>query len=595
MALEFDTYTNDPSRNDPNEVGWNHRDVLQYVYWGTDTADKNDDNYHSVADGSDNAGLKLKWTFTNPSAAILTKPAIAPDGTIYIGSRDDRLYAINPDGTEKDRFDSGGDIYASPTVGSDGTVYGGTDSSGGGEIFALDPNDNWTNHTQASSYKWWMSTNSNVRSQPVVDSSGNVYAGTWVNDGFFYGVDSSSSGSATALSGWPVAKPSASAPHYQVDATPAVDEANDAVYFASMYTTDNAVLHAFHLDGTEKSWSPIQFTGVSGTAAPGFSSPTVNLISGDPDYGTVYIGNNGDAGEGFLYAFNPNGTQKWRFDFPWTNPVSKPAIGPDGTIYIGNDDNFLYAVNPDGTQKWAFQAAGDVRGEPLVGNDGAIYFGSQDAHLYAVDTEGRLLGKYALGANISVTDPDAGSYTWSGWKYSASPGQGSDGTVYMGATNGDVLAFEPTCFPQNIQSRYFTTEDLPATVQASLSSTDNWLNSDGNLPWAVRTEIHRSTSVNSRNKYEYTWKMWIRQCGDSSCTDIRNTYFEDVRIDYAAQEPHLVQTVELCAADHNELNTFLFGFTEATGVGVQTVQISEINLGFRRPGDFEITNDPFWP
>jgi len=89
--------------------------------------------------------------------------------------------------------------------------------------------------------------------------------------------------------------------------------------------------------------------------------------------------------------------------------------------------------------------------------------------------------------------------------------------------------------------------------------------------------------------------VWIRQCGDSSCTDIRNTYFEDVRIDYAAHEPHLVQTVELCEADHTKMDSFLFGFTESTGIGVQTVQVSEINLGFRRPGDFLITDDPDWP
>jgi len=601
MALEFDTYTDpDPydsgnglGRNDPNETGWNHRDVLQFVYWGTDISDRDQDNVHSVAGSTDNAGLIVKsgWPFTNPSAAIVTKPAVAADGTIYVSSLDDRLWAIHPDGTLAKVFNTGGDIFSSPTIGSDGTVYVGTDAGGGGELYALDPADTWTGFWDSASYKWRLATTSNVRTTPALDSSDNVFVSTWINDGFFYGVDSSGN----TLSGWSVAKPSAAAPHYQVDAAPAIDEANDAIYFASMYTTDNASLHAFELDGTEKSWSPIQFVGDSGPLAPGFSSPTVNLIAGDPDYGTIYIGNNGDSGEGFLYAFKPDGTQKWRYDFPFTDPISKPALGPDGTVYIGNDDNYLYAINPDGTLKWSFQAGGDIRGEPLVGNDGAIYMGSQDAHLYAVDTEGRLLGKYALGANISVPDPNAGSYTWTSWKYSASPAQGSDGTVYMGATNGDVFAFEPTCFPQNIKSRRFTTEDLPAAVQASLSSTDDWLNSDNNLPWAVRTEIHRSTSLNSRNRYEYTWMVWIRQCEDSSCTDIRNTYFEDVRIDYAAHEPHLVQTVELCEADHTKMDSFLFGFTESTGIGVQTVQVSEINLGFRRPGDFLITDDPDWP
>ena len=33
---------------------------------------------------------------------------------------------------------------------------------------------------------------------------------------------------------------------------------------------------------------------------------------------------------------------------------SSPAIGADGTIYVGSMDNYLYAINPDGTQQWAF-------------------------------------------------------------------------------------------------------------------------------------------------------------------------------------------------------------------------------------------------
>ncbi len=35
---------------------------------------------------------------------------------------------------------------------------------------------------------------------------------------------------------------------------------------------------------------------------------------------------------------------------------SCPAIGDDGTIYFGSDDNYFYALNPDGTLKWKFAA-----------------------------------------------------------------------------------------------------------------------------------------------------------------------------------------------------------------------------------------------
>ena len=54
-----------------------------------------------------------------------------------------------------------------------------------------------------------------------------------------------------------------------------------------------------------------------------------------------------------LYAINPDGTQKWAFS-TGSYITSSPAIGADGTIYVGSDDDNLYAINPDGTQKWAF-------------------------------------------------------------------------------------------------------------------------------------------------------------------------------------------------------------------------------------------------
>jgi hypothetical protein len=57
---------------------------------------------------------------------------------------------------------------------------------------------------------------------------------------------------------------------------------------------------------------------------------------------------------------NP-GTLKWVFTMPNGNPVlSSPAVGADGTIYIGtgvatSTNDYLYAINSDGTQKWAFR------------------------------------------------------------------------------------------------------------------------------------------------------------------------------------------------------------------------------------------------
>ena len=54
---------------------------------------------------------------------------------------------------------------------------------------------------------------------------------------------------------------------------------------------------------------------------------------------------------------------------------SSPAIGSDGTIYIGSNDDNLYAVNPDGTEKWRYVVPGrrPVRASPAIASDGTIY------------------------------------------------------------------------------------------------------------------------------------------------------------------------------------------------------------------------------
>ena len=55
-----------------------------------------------------------------------SSPTIGFDGTVYVGSWDNKLYAINPDGTKKWEFETEGNVDSSPTIGSDGTVYVGS-------------------------------------------------------------------------------------------------------------------------------------------------------------------------------------------------------------------------------------------------------------------------------------------------------------------------------------------------------------------------------------------------------------------------------------------------------------------------------------
>ena len=56
-------------------------------------------------------------------------------------------------------------------------------------------------------------------------------------------------------------------------------------------------------------------------------------------------------------AWSQIGTIKWTFQAG--GPVkSSPAIGSDGTIYVGSNAAKVYAINPNGTKKWDFPTGG---------------------------------------------------------------------------------------------------------------------------------------------------------------------------------------------------------------------------------------------
>ena len=87
--------------------------------------------------------------------------------------------------------------------------------------------------------------------------------------------------------------------------------------------------------------------------------------------------------------------------------ASSPAIGVNGTIYVGSADNKLYAINPDGTRKWSFNASGVVGSSPAIGADGTIYVGSYDSNLYAVNPNGSEKWSFTAGGEI-VSSPAIG-------------------------------------------------------------------------------------------------------------------------------------------------------------------------------------------
>ncbi|TAK34068.1 MAG: hypothetical protein EPO21_10825, partial [Chloroflexota bacterium] len=182
--------------------------------------------------------------------------------------------------------------------------------------------------------------------------------------------------------------------------------------------------------------------------------------------GKLYITSEND----YVYALDPNGQTLWSFR---ANHLHTPvSISPDGSsVHFVSEDGYFYALNrADGTLRWRYRlnnstygtarripvvydAAGNLyfasvatvwsftpdgqirwflpivkRGSylagPAVSDDGTMYFTNNDA-LLAVTMDGRqkwqqLLGTAAFDRTAAI---------------------GADGTVYIGAENGFVHAF----------------------------------------------------------------------------------------------------------------------------------------------------------
>jgi len=111
-----------------------------------------------------------------------------------------------------------------------------------------------------------------------------------------------------------------------------------------------------------------------------------------------------------------------------------PAVGADGTIYIGGDDGYFFAYRPDGSQKWKTNLGGpmDSSSAALSSDGSAIYVGA---------------GTYVDA--LSTTD---GSTLWqfsTGSAPASSPAVGPDGTVYAKTQGGSLYALNPTGLSSN--------------------------------------------------------------------------------------------------------------------------------------------------
>jgi len=261
-----------------------------------------DDHLYAIAPGGD----KPRWAFQvgscpqrigiGPDASrcdVDAGPTIGPDGVIYTGG--DGVYAINPDGTLRWRFATGGHVSSAPAVMSDGTVIAGSQDD---LVYAIGPN---------GIKRWDFRTGGDVESSPAIGDDGTIYIGS--DDRKLYALNTDGTLRWAMTTGG------------DIRASAALGASD--VYIGSF----DSLFYAVRLDGT------LDWTFRTGDRI--WSSALVDAR------GAVLFGSQDDR----LYALEPDGQLRWSVELGG-DVDSSPALAADGTIFVGSDDRRLYALRP---------------------------------------------------------------------------------------------------------------------------------------------------------------------------------------------------------------------------------------------------------
>jgi outer membrane protein assembly factor BamB len=300
-----------------------------------------------------------RWRFRT-GRAISSTPAVA-DGLVFVGSRDNTFWAVDErTGEERWRLETGrdvpfpwgfesGDLYTSSPAWAGGTLYFG---SGDGRVYAVDP--------KSGRIRWRFSTRGRVRSSPAV-ADGRLYTGS--ADGTLYALDAKSGRELWRFDteGHGLESGKFGFDRRTIQASPAVGDGR--VYVGSrdgfLYAVDAATGKQLWRVDHQMSWV---------NTSPAFAD------------GIVYAGS---SDERFLQAVDARtGRERWRVTTQ--RPVwSSPAV-VGNMVYVGDGSGTVYAVDrASGQERWRHQAGRRIFSSPVIA-DGVLYVGNDDGGVYAI-------------------------------------------------------------------------------------------------------------------------------------------------------------------------------------------------------------------
>jgi outer membrane protein assembly factor BamB len=343
---------------------------------------------------------KLKWTFTT-GGPVHSSPAVS-DGTVYFGSRDGNIYAVDiSTGEKRWTFKTGSWVDSSPVI-AGGVLYCGSND---GNLYALD--------AKTGEKRWAFQTPYAVRSSPAV-ADGVVYTGA--DDYHVYAVDAATGNelwrgdtdymviSAPAISEGILTVGSIDGMFYSFNAktgsarlqletkspivtSPAIKDgiayfADDAGYF---YAVDIKAKNWFWENKIKIYWNALYAYGIA-PKPPKASGFLWDIFMGweiQSSSSPAVVDNNAYLGAGNSLMSIDITTRQIQWIFDTENLiVSSPAITATA-IYVGGEDGHLYAIDrATGAKLWDSVTGDIITSSPAIA-DGMVFIGSHDGKLYA--------------------------------------------------------------------------------------------------------------------------------------------------------------------------------------------------------------------
>lgn len=371
-------------------------------WWSMYLFDRYNSQYNRNSTGPA-APVGFAWRFET-GGEVRSSPAVV-DGTVYIGSNDGSLYAIDlVTGQQKWTFETGGPVVSSPAVLNDSVYVGSNDHN----VYAVD--------SQTGDERWHFETNGRISSSPTVTDpewyeGGLVFIGS--DDGNLYYLNATTGEKLRAadFEGPVVTTP------YVADWSP--EEGRPGLWWHAG-SADPSGQNYGELMTPREDESGVEFRYYWDYTA---GSPIHSSFTARSDYSLRVAHFYGtDAGE--LRKFTEvNGDQPWRFETGGKIRGSPAITRAPRILYFGSSDNNVYAVPYDpGTANWTFQTDGKVVSSPAIADE-VVYIGSGDGHVYAIDSaSGDEIWRYRTGGAV-VSSPAVVA-----------------GTVFVGSNDGHVYA-----------------------------------------------------------------------------------------------------------------------------------------------------------